>query len=125
MKSRAYVLSAKVNSYLNDSLPRVLETIIGGTIDDVVAHVDQTSARKIEMLVAAYKSFTATVNKNFKKWKDECGDDRKAFALKVTSSAQWSAPYFSLWKSPDKTITSIFSADLEINDYQEAHSITS
>ena len=113
VKSRAYVLSAKVNSYLNDSLPRVLETIIGGTIDDVVAHVDQTSARKIEMLVAAYKSFTATVNKNFKKWKDECGDDRKAFALKVTSSAQWSAPYFSLWKSPDKTITSIFSADLE------------
>lgn len=96
VKNKAWVLSSKAKDLVTVSRRSALESIIAGTIDDVIPLVAQDVADVLSKMQDQLRLYLQHVDSRFVDWKDQAQGDRKRFAQLVVGSGEWSTPFFQL-----------------------------
>lgn len=99
IKSKAYLLSFKMKDMLQLSRRSVLEAVLEGRIDDVIPHLEPDLAEHVRDLQDRVRKYFATIDTNFRVWKNQSNGDRKAFAVLVQQSEDWHVPYYAMLKN--------------------------
>lgn len=103
IKNKAWVLASRAKDSIGSSWRNAMESIVAGTIDDVIPLVEDDVAEELRRLQIQLRDFCRFTDSNFRIWKNEAGGDRRRFADLVNSSEQWATPYFQLLdnRAPD------------------------
>lgn len=97
IKSVGYVLSSRSKEMIDSSPRSALQSIIDGSIDDVIPYLDAEIAGRFEDLRNRVASFFQKMDGAFHKMHAPCFS-QKEFAYAVNSSGLWSAPLFQMRK---------------------------
>lgn len=95
VKSKAWVLASRAKNLVALSKRRALESIIDGTIDDVIPLLSRELVEYIETMRADLVLFCLNTDQLFLKFNKE--PDRKSFAITVQNSGLWQSPFFNLY----------------------------
>jgi hypothetical protein len=98
VKNKAWVLSSKAKDLVTVSRRSALLAIIRGEIDDVLPLVDKDIADELRRMQGTLRDYLRAIDDNFAAFKARAAGSRKDFALQVTSSGDWTPPYFNMWE---------------------------
>lgn len=98
IKNLGYVIAHKSKDTVTASPRNALEAIIMEKIDDVISLVPQDVGDKMLRMQGAYAQLCRGIDTSFARFKANAAGDRKAFAQQVTSSGDWTPPYFNMWE---------------------------
>lgn len=98
VKNKAWVLSSKAKDLVTVSRRSALLAIIKGEIDDVIPLVEKDIADELLSMQDALREYLLSIDRNFADYKAKANGSRKDFALMVTSSSDWTPPYFNMWE---------------------------
>lgn len=96
VKNKAWVLSSKAKDLVTVSRRRAVESILAGTVDDVIPLVETDIANELKSLRMRVLKYLESVDKNFIAYRELAAGDRKQFAAMVLESGDWATPYFQL-----------------------------
>lgn len=94
IKNKAWVLASRAKATVTDSYRNALESIITGTIDDVIPLVEPQVAEELSKMQLQLAAYCRRVDIQFKEWEAEALGNRKRFAELVNLSNEWASPYF-------------------------------
>ncbi len=99
VKNKAWVLSSKAKDLVTVSRRSALLAIIKGEIDDVLPLVEKGIADELCGMRDRLQAYLKSVDANFARFVAEAPPlDKKAFAIAVTASGDWTPVYFKLWQ---------------------------
>lgn len=98
VKNKAWVLSSKAKDLVTVSRRSALLAIVKGEIDDVIPIVEKDIADELRRMQSALRDYMLSIDRNFSEFKARAAGSRKDFALMVTSSGDWTPPYFNMWE---------------------------
>jgi hypothetical protein len=98
VKNKAWVLSSKAKDLVTVSRRSALLAIVKGEIDDVIPIVEKDIADELCRMQSALRDYMLSIDRNFSEFKARAAGSRKDFALMVTSSGDWTPPYFNMWE---------------------------
>lgn len=98
VKNKAWVLSSKAKDLVTVSRRSAVLAIIKGEIDDVLPLVEPDIRAELVRMTEAMAVYFKSIDANFAEFKAKANGDRKAFALQVTSSGDWTPAYFNMWE---------------------------
>jgi hypothetical protein len=98
IKNKAWVLASRTKDRIMCSRRAIIESIIAGTIDDVIPLLSDEIASKVCDLRGKVASLFRIVDSTFHEFHAHAGNDRKAFAQLVKcSDLRWKQPFFQLY----------------------------
>lgn len=97
-KNKAWVLASKLKDRVTVSRRSALLAIIKGEIDDVLPLCEPDVSAELIRMRESMRDYLATIDRNFADYKAKAAGSRKDFALQVTSSGDWTPPYFNMWE---------------------------
>lgn len=98
VKNKAWVLLSKAKDLVTVSRRTALLAIVNGDIDDVIPIVEKNIADELRRMQSALRDYMLSIDRNFNAFKAKAAGSRKDFALMVTSSGDWTPPYFNMWE---------------------------
>lgn len=98
VKNKAWILSSKAKDLVTVSRRSALLAIIKGEIDDVIPLVEKDIADELLSMQDCLREYMRTVDAKFHTFKTTANGSRRDFALQVTSSGDWTPPYFNMWE---------------------------
>lgn len=103
IKNKAWVLASRAKDSIGSSWRNAMESVIAGTIDDVVPLVDADVGEKLIRMQKQVRDYCRAIDMGFRIWRDEADGNRRRFAELVNLSGVWVPPYFQLLdgKAPD------------------------
>lgn len=103
VKNKSWVLSSRAKDLVTTSRRSAIESIVLGTIDDVYPLIEKEIAEQLQKMANDLRLYISKIDKNFIEWKLFANGSRKEFAIKVTESGDWGAPYFNMWENRAKS----------------------
>lgn len=98
IKNKAWVLASKAKDLVTVSRRSALLAIIKGEIDDVLPLVEKDTSDELISMQCALRDYMRQIDANFAAFRAKAAGSRKDFALQVTSSGDWTSPYFNMWE---------------------------
>jgi hypothetical protein len=98
VKNKLWVLASRAKDALTMSARNALETIIDGTVDDVLPLLDEPIVKHIEEMRAKLVTYCTEIDGKFMALQAESEGNRKTFALKVQATQSWCVPFYELLK---------------------------
>jgi len=99
IKNKAWLIASRAKDIVSLSKRTLLESIIDGTIDDVIPFIDHPVTLKLVVdMIFSVTDYFLDVNEKYRLYKSIAKENKAEFAKLVIASGEWSPVYFGLWK---------------------------
>lgn len=98
LKSPAYVLSHRFKDKLSFARRDVLQSILDGTIDDVLPSLEPSMVAEVDDIRVRVQRFLDGLQSHFDRFKESAQGDRKEFARLVQASGLWYVPFYPMFE---------------------------
>lgn len=120
IKNKAWVLASKSKDSIQNSMRSVLESLLLGTLDDVLPLLDAKYRSTIENFQEKARTCFANIDAKFQDFRTQAAGDRKKFASLVNNSNDWTPVYFGMWQSSNLNANSWTTQSLKNNRLSNA-----